>query len=229
MSAFLRSQWLCFPPCSALVYPCQQDRLRAPCLSNGGRYQSLTRSFVHSLAHSFIVQQVEWFPGARILPGNEESTVNKTGTSSPSWHQRTWVGRGYKPPGSSKTLVKRDKERIQRGKGVSVWGGVLKVGKTGLRRASDRTPTDRRPGGRECGRVDMSGWGGWSFGAEPRGGRALRVLGTGGGAEAGGGSPVRLSRGREPMASGTFGARKRVALQLQPARAHLSSPVCGHS
>lgn len=128
MSAFLRSQWLCFPPCSVLVCPCQQDRLRVPCLSDGGRYQSLTCSFVHSLAPSLIVQQVEWFPGARLLPGNEESTVNKTGTSSPSWHQRTWVGRGYKPTGSSKTLVKRAKERIQRGKGVSVWGGGVEGG-----------------------------------------------------------------------------------------------------
>lgn len=135
----------------------RHDRLTAPSVSGrGGGHWSLTR-VIHARAAGRVA------PVCRTPARCGGSTANKTGSGSPCWSQRVWVGGGHKLTGFRETLEKRAAAKTRRGRGPGLRAGVVVEGAAGR----GVCPHTWREGVRTGAGVRARWRGGGRFRAEP--------------------------------------------------------------
>lgn len=117
----------------------RHDRLTAPSVSGRGGHWSLTR-VIHARAAGRVA------PVCRTPARCGGSTANKTGSGSPCWSQRVWVGGGHKLTGFRETLEKRAAAKTRRGRRVA-GAGAEGGGRRGRRGWPGRLPAHLEGGG----------------------------------------------------------------------------------
>lgn len=163
----------------------------------GGGHWSLTR-VIHARAAGRVA------PVCRTPARCGGSTANKTGSGSPCWSQRVWVGGGHKLTGFRETLEKRAAAKTRRGRRVA-GAGAEGGGRRGRRGWPGRLPAHPEGGGADGCRCPGAVAG--ASGQSPERGGASRSSGAEG--AAGRGPMTELRGAVRPEAPRGPGARRR--------------------